>query len=249
MADYRPNQLTAYLFELANRYSTFFEQCPVLRAESAELRQSRLLLVRPHRPNDPEGAGVAGDQTWWRRCRDVRITGSRRCFRRGRNPMPIARSMQPDSTMSEQPHISRRSGLKCLGRDWTAAMFDGHAADAAVTASEPPRQSTEVRTQIFAKVWRTPLIDTHEHLCDEQECTSVGGFAAGVDDWSVVLSGYLGSDSANCGNAGGCPATLRFERPVAAGKVEVAGTLLARREECRLRTGCEDLLARSVRRR
>jgi len=42
--DYRPNQLTAYLFELANRYSTFFEQCPVLKAETDELRQSRLLL-------------------------------------------------------------------------------------------------------------------------------------------------------------------------------------------------------------
>ena len=34
VADYRPNQLTAYLFDLANRYSTFFEQCPVLRAET-----------------------------------------------------------------------------------------------------------------------------------------------------------------------------------------------------------------------
>jgi arginyl-tRNA synthetase len=44
VADYRPNQLTAYLFDLANRYSTFFEQCPVLKAESAELRLSRLLL-------------------------------------------------------------------------------------------------------------------------------------------------------------------------------------------------------------
>jgi arginyl-tRNA synthetase len=43
-ADYRPNQLTAYLFELANRYSTFFEHCHVLRAESETLRQSRLLL-------------------------------------------------------------------------------------------------------------------------------------------------------------------------------------------------------------
>jgi arginyl-tRNA synthetase len=43
-ADYRPNQLTAYLFDLANRYSTFFEQCPVLRAETDELRRSRLLL-------------------------------------------------------------------------------------------------------------------------------------------------------------------------------------------------------------
>jgi arginyl-tRNA synthetase len=44
VADYRPSQLTGYLFELANRYSTFFEDCPVLRAESEALRQSRLLL-------------------------------------------------------------------------------------------------------------------------------------------------------------------------------------------------------------
>jgi arginyl-tRNA synthetase len=44
LIDYRPNQLTSYLFELANRYSTFFEECPVLRAETDELRASRLML-------------------------------------------------------------------------------------------------------------------------------------------------------------------------------------------------------------
>ncbi|UUO06479.1 arginine--tRNA ligase [Blastopirellula sp. J2-11] len=45
IADYRPNQLTIYLFEeLAKAYSTFFEQCPVLKAETDELKQSRLLL-------------------------------------------------------------------------------------------------------------------------------------------------------------------------------------------------------------
>jgi len=42
--DYRPNQLTNYLYELANRYSVFYEQCPVLKAENDVLRQSRLLL-------------------------------------------------------------------------------------------------------------------------------------------------------------------------------------------------------------
>jgi arginyl-tRNA synthetase len=42
--DYRPNHLTAYLFELASRYSDFFENCPVLKAETDELRTSRLLL-------------------------------------------------------------------------------------------------------------------------------------------------------------------------------------------------------------
>jgi len=44
LQDYRPNLLTAYLFELANRYSTFFEQCPVLKAQPDSLRTSRLLL-------------------------------------------------------------------------------------------------------------------------------------------------------------------------------------------------------------
>ncbi|MGH7135035.1 MAG: DALR anticodon-binding domain-containing protein, partial [Pirellulales bacterium] len=44
LADYRPNQLTSYLFDLANRFSTFFEECPVLKAETSQLRDSRLLL-------------------------------------------------------------------------------------------------------------------------------------------------------------------------------------------------------------
>jgi arginyl-tRNA synthetase len=44
VADYRPNLLTDYLFELAGKYSAFFENCPVLKAETEELRNSRLLL-------------------------------------------------------------------------------------------------------------------------------------------------------------------------------------------------------------
>jgi arginyl-tRNA synthetase len=44
VADYRPNFLTAYLFELASRYSDFFENCPVLKAETEDLRSSRLAL-------------------------------------------------------------------------------------------------------------------------------------------------------------------------------------------------------------
>lgn len=44
LVDYRPNQLTTYLFELANRYASFFEQCPVLKAERPALRDSRLRL-------------------------------------------------------------------------------------------------------------------------------------------------------------------------------------------------------------
>ncbi len=44
MTDYRPNQITAYLFDLAKSFSAFFENCHVLKAETPELRASRLLL-------------------------------------------------------------------------------------------------------------------------------------------------------------------------------------------------------------
>jgi arginyl-tRNA synthetase len=43
-AEYKPNLITAYLWELAKAYSKFFDQCPVLKAATPELRRSRLLL-------------------------------------------------------------------------------------------------------------------------------------------------------------------------------------------------------------
>lgn len=43
-AELKPNILTDYLFDLANQYSTFYDECPVLKAESPERRDSRLAL-------------------------------------------------------------------------------------------------------------------------------------------------------------------------------------------------------------
>jgi arginyl-tRNA synthetase len=43
-ADYMPHHLTGYLFDLAKSYSAFFENCPVLKAETDALKNSRLLL-------------------------------------------------------------------------------------------------------------------------------------------------------------------------------------------------------------
>jgi arginyl-tRNA synthetase len=40
----KPNILTDYLFDLANAFSTFFEECPVLKAESTARRDSRLAI-------------------------------------------------------------------------------------------------------------------------------------------------------------------------------------------------------------
>jgi arginyl-tRNA synthetase len=39
-----PHQLSAYLFEVASLFTTFYEQCPVLKAGDEETRQSRLAL-------------------------------------------------------------------------------------------------------------------------------------------------------------------------------------------------------------
>ncbi len=39
-----PHRLCTYLYELADSYSAFYEQCPVLKAETVSLRQSRLRL-------------------------------------------------------------------------------------------------------------------------------------------------------------------------------------------------------------
>jgi arginyl-tRNA synthetase len=44
-SEYLPHYLTNYLWELAKTFSGFFEHCPVLKAEPASLRDSRLLLV------------------------------------------------------------------------------------------------------------------------------------------------------------------------------------------------------------
>jgi arginyl-tRNA synthetase len=42
--EYQPNAITSYLWELAKTYSGFFQNCPVLKAPTPELRRSRLLL-------------------------------------------------------------------------------------------------------------------------------------------------------------------------------------------------------------
>jgi arginyl-tRNA synthetase len=39
-----PHRLAAYLFEVASLFTTFYEDCPVLKAEPESLRASRLAL-------------------------------------------------------------------------------------------------------------------------------------------------------------------------------------------------------------
>jgi arginyl-tRNA synthetase len=39
-----PHRLCAYLFEVASLFTSFYEQCPVLKADDEETRNSRLAL-------------------------------------------------------------------------------------------------------------------------------------------------------------------------------------------------------------
>ncbi|MFM8827054.1 MAG: arginine--tRNA ligase [Actinomycetota bacterium] len=41
---YHPHKLCTYLYDLASDFTTFYEHCPVLRAEDEGVRQSRLFL-------------------------------------------------------------------------------------------------------------------------------------------------------------------------------------------------------------
>lgn len=43
-AEYAPHKLTAYLYQLASLYTTFYDKCPVLKAESPEQIENRLFL-------------------------------------------------------------------------------------------------------------------------------------------------------------------------------------------------------------
>jgi arginyl-tRNA synthetase len=60
--DLEPHKLCTYLFDLATAYSTFFENCPVLKAETDELRRSRLGLVDVSARVLERGLGLLGIQ-------------------------------------------------------------------------------------------------------------------------------------------------------------------------------------------
>jgi arginyl-tRNA synthetase len=62
-ADYRPNLIAGYLWELANTYSGFFQNCPVLKAPTPQLRSSRLLLCELTARVIQKGLDLLGIQT------------------------------------------------------------------------------------------------------------------------------------------------------------------------------------------
>jgi arginyl-tRNA synthetase len=55
-----PHKLTTYLFDLATTFTSFYENCPVLRAEDPAVRASRLWLCRTTRKTLAVGLGLLG---------------------------------------------------------------------------------------------------------------------------------------------------------------------------------------------
>lgn len=55
-----PSHLAKYLYELAKTFSDFYEACPVLKAESEELRLARLELAKATKLVLEKGLGILG---------------------------------------------------------------------------------------------------------------------------------------------------------------------------------------------
>ncbi|MFJ4565602.1 arginine--tRNA ligase [Streptomyces caelestis] len=61
--EYAPHKMTAYLYQLASLYTTFYDKCPVLKAESAEQIENRLFLCDVTARTLHQGMALLGIRT------------------------------------------------------------------------------------------------------------------------------------------------------------------------------------------
>ncbi|WP_338782234.1 arginine--tRNA ligase [Streptomyces sp. DG1A-41] len=62
-AEYAPHKMTAYLYQLASLYTTFYDKCPVLKAESPEQIENRLFLCDVTARTLQQGMALLGIRT------------------------------------------------------------------------------------------------------------------------------------------------------------------------------------------
>ncbi|MFJ8198070.1 arginine--tRNA ligase [Streptomyces sp. NPDC096152] len=62
-AEYAPHKLAAYLYQLASLYTTFYDKCPVLKAETPEQVQNRLFLCDVTARTLHQGMALLGIRT------------------------------------------------------------------------------------------------------------------------------------------------------------------------------------------
>jgi arginyl-tRNA synthetase len=61
--EYAPHRLAAYLYQLATLYTSFYDQCPVLKAGSAEIVENRLFLSELAARTLGQGLALLGIRT------------------------------------------------------------------------------------------------------------------------------------------------------------------------------------------
>ncbi len=98
---------------------------------------------------------------------------------------------------SEKTRITRRSALMAMGAWGTAATVGPAARGEPPTEQMPAERHEGFQRELERLVDQTPLVDTHEHLPDEEE--RLRGEWVPCDDWSVLFSHYLDSDLATAG--------------------------------------------------
>lgn len=105
--------------------------------------------------------------------------------------------------MKRKRGIPRRSSLKSFGAIGTASLLGSQAAygdEKALISPELTHGSGNIRKEVFAKVFETQLIDTHEHLIEEKgRFTGTSHKRVPCDDWALILNHYLNSDMITAG--------------------------------------------------
>jgi len=105
------------------------------------------------------------------------------------------------SELKKKNSISRRTTLKGIGTIGAMAFIGNQAYGeqfVGISGKEMDGQ-TDIRRTVFAKVFSTPLIDTHEHLIEESDRLNASNRRIQSNDWSFLLSHYINSDMLTCG--------------------------------------------------
>ena len=106
--------------------------------------------------------------------------------------------------MPTKTRLSRRASLQGLCAVGALSIVGGRASSTAgadAAGEKLPREWSDTRRQLWKKVFSTPLVDTHEHLIEEEHRFLGSGKHPRIssDDWSMLFSHYFNADMLSAG--------------------------------------------------
>lgn len=94
--------------------------------------------------------------------------------------------------------ITRRAAFKSVGAFGACLALGAVESQAGAETGKPPKRPArpkDFREAILKRVFALPIVDTHEHLVDEdQRLAGTATPEVPCDDWALLLSHYLNSD-------------------------------------------------------